>query len=225
MAKQDDIWYAANITEVIRPPRQLLETFGATQIRYVILAELLDQANKVRIREGTLYSERPQIITPSHFAEQLLDGFGDKAQEYADWLSSTGQTMRILKFGLQFRREVEHEETVDGDIETISKQACAAVEDRGHDPAVVLVGADELWEISLLKFGVEYIQQSAPHNIRDIAQRENQRRDQTDNDIESAFRAAARDGSKLNYLGELLRKTRRFEQYQDRFYALVQRIH
>jgi hypothetical protein len=224
MAEQDDIWYAANITEVIRAPRQMLETFGATQIHYVILAEPMDEANQVRIREGTLHSERPQIITPSHFAEQLLDGFGDKAQEYADWLTSTGQTMRILKFGLQFRREVEREELVHGDIGVISQQVCDAVEDRGRDPAVVLIGADELWEISLLKFGVEFIQQSAPHNIRDIEQRETERRDQTDSDIESAFRAAARDHSRINYLGELLRKTRRFEQYEDRFYSLVRRI-
>jgi hypothetical protein len=224
MAEQDDIWYAANITEIIRPPQQMLETFGATQIHYVILAELMDQPNQVRIREGTLYSERPQIITPSHFAEQLLDGFGDKAQEYADWLTSTGQTMRILKFGLQFRREVDREEIVHGEIDVVSKQVCDAVEDRGRDPAVVLIGADELWEISLLKFGVEYIQQSAPHNIRDIQQRASERRDQVDNDIESAFRDAVRDHSCVNYLGELLRKTRRFEQYEDRFYALVRRI-
>ena len=132
--------------------------------------------------------------------------------------------MRILKFGLQFRREVDREEVVQGDIREVSQQVCDAVEDRGRDLCVVLIGADELWEVSLLKFGVEYIQQSAPHNIRDIEQRESERRDMVDSDIEAAFRAAARDSSQINYLGELLRKTRRFEQYEDRFYALVRRI-
>lgn len=219
MAREDDIWYAVNITQVLRPPQQTLETFGATQIRYFLLAELLDKPNMIRVREGTLISERPQIITPSQFADSLLDGFGDKAQEYASWLRSHGKLVSILRYGLQFRKEVDQETLVEGSMEAVADRVCQQVAD--EDLAAVLIGADELWEVSLLKFGIEFIQESAPHHMQEIAGRQVQRREAIDEDIEQAFRAAAIDHSRVDYLGELLRKSGKFEQYEDRFFALL----
>ena len=74
MGKEEDIWYAVNVTRVVVPPQRSLETFGTTTIQYQLLSELMDEVNKVRIRQGTVYAERPQIITPNHFASLLLDG-------------------------------------------------------------------------------------------------------------------------------------------------------
>src|SRR5210317_41201 len=105
MPAEHDFWYAVNLTKVVLPPRQTLETFGASTIRYHIVSELLDDVDRVRIRTGKVFSERPQIITPGNFAQQLLDGFGDQAKEYAEWLMQHNEMVNILKYGLQFRKE------------------------------------------------------------------------------------------------------------------------
>ena len=81
MAQEDDIWYAAKIMKIIKQPNSTLETFGTTNLRYYMVSELLDEVDRVRVRTGTVHAERPQIITPAHFAQQILDGFGEKAKE------------------------------------------------------------------------------------------------------------------------------------------------
>ena len=219
MAKKDDIWYAVNTTQVIRRPQKTLETFGATQIRYYLLAELLDTPNAIRVREGTLYSERPQIITQSQYANSVLNGFGEKAEEYASWLRNHGELLGIIKYGLQFRREVDHEVVIHDTLENVSHHVCDKCE--ADTLAAVLVGADELWEVSLLKFGVDFIQQSAPTNLQEFTGRQIQRTNALDQEIEDAFRAALMNKTSIDYLGELLRKSGKFEQYEDRFFALL----
>ncbi len=228
MAKKVDIWYAVQSTRVILPPRQTLETFGSTTIHYHLVSELMDDVNKVRVRKGRIYSERPQIITPASFGASLLEGFGEKAREYADYLSSHGEIIRILKYGLHFRKDSASEELINDTIEAVTEKVKQQVERRDDALATVLVGADELWEVSLLKFLVDYIQNSAPTNYRELA-----RSGEADADsgaaqrlhegIESDFAEAARDPRQIDALGNKLQRTGMFEQYEDRFYGLVRR--
>lgn len=227
MGKPEDIWYAVNTTRVILAPRQTLETFGATTIRYHLISELMDEANKVRVREGKVVSERPQIITPRQMASQLLDGFGDQAREYAEWLQSHNEMVRILRYGLQFRKDEISQEIVSDSIDAVSERVTDTVSG-GQDPlTTVLIGADEMWEVSLLKFLVDYIEHSAPGNIQDISQRAREeayyRNAQARQEIEDDFRRAAVDPSHVKPLGAKLRRNGIFEQYEDRFYALVRR--
>ena len=234
MGKQEDIWYAVNITKVVHSPQQTLETFGTTIIRYHFLSELMDEVNKVRLREGSVYSERPQIITPSHFASQLLDGFGDKAQEYAEWLLSHGEMVRILKYGLHFRKGKIAEELISGSIEGVADKIKDKVMSRDDNFSAVVIGADELWEVSLLKFIVDYLQKSAPLNLEDLAKQANRLsigaasnsiRDQSIREkIETEFEAAALDRSRLEGLGRRLQEYGLFEDYEDKFYELVRRL-
>ena len=234
MGKHEDIWYAVNITKVIHSPRQTLETFGTTTIRYHFLSELMDQVNKVRVREGSVYSERPQIITPSHFTSQLLDGFSEKAQEYAEWLMNQGEMVRILKYGLHFRKDKIAEELIAGSIEDVADSIKDKVITKDDNFSAVVIGADELWEVSLLKFVVDYLQKSAPSNLQDLAKQANtvsigtsarSIRDQSARErIDAEFEAAVHDRSRIEGLGKLLQKYRLFEEYEDKFYSLVRRL-
>ena len=234
MGKQEDIWYAVNITKVVHSPQQTLETFGTTTIRYHFLSELMDQVNKVRLREGSVYSERPQIITPSHFASQLLDGFGDKAQEYAEWLLNHGEIVRILKYGLHFRKEKIAEELISGSVEDVAENIKEKVVSRDDNFSAVVIGADELWEISLLKFVIDYLQKSAPSNFGDLAKKANSlsvsaasgsiRNQSIHEKIETEFVAAANDRSRIEGLGKQLQSYGLFEEYEDKFYDLVRRL-
>ena len=35
--------------------------------------------NEVRVRDGRIHAERPQILTAEHYSRLLLEGFGEKA--------------------------------------------------------------------------------------------------------------------------------------------------
>ncbi len=221
MGKQEDIWYAVNVTKVVHAPNQSLETFGATTIRYHLLSELMDEVNQVRLREGSMYSERPQIITPSHFASQLLEGFGDKAREYTEWLMDNGEMIKILKYGLHFRKEKISEELLSGSIDDISRRLKDKVSKEEDDFSAIVIGADELWEVSLLKFFVDYLQQSATSNFNEISNSNLMASREIKEEIESEFIAASTDKTRIDSLGNKLKKLGMFEQYEDRFYALI----
>ena len=75
--REFDFWYAVNNTEIVLRPQRILETFGATVVDYHLISQLMDNASRVRVREGRLNAYRPEIITPSSFMENALEGFTD----------------------------------------------------------------------------------------------------------------------------------------------------
>ncbi len=226
MGKKEDIWYAVNATRVVYSPDQTIESFGTTTIRYHLVSELLDHANKVRVRAGSVYSERPQILTPSMVASQLLDGFGDKATEYAEWLLEHGEIIRILRYGLHFRKETVTEELINGSVDDVVQRVTDQVREADDQFAAVVVGADELWEVSLLKFLVDYIQTSSGPNFQELAHASAGSGARADirRQLEADFTAAASDGSRLEALGNKLQKLGLFDDYEDRFFAMVRRL-
>ena len=74
--KEDDFQYAIENTQVILAPEQKIATFGTTSFRFYLISELMDRANEVRVRDGKIHADRPQILTPEHFSRLLLEGFG-----------------------------------------------------------------------------------------------------------------------------------------------------
>jgi hypothetical protein len=225
MSAQDDFWFAVNTTQVVLSPRKVLETFGTTCIRYHVVSELMDKADTIRVRAGRVYSERPQIIAPSHYANQLLDGFGEHAREYAEWLRAHGQLVKILGYGLQFRRDQTSQELIHEPIDVVVARVRESVEAENEAMTAVIIGADEMWEVSLLKFVFDYIQESAPTNMHELTMRasEEERREQAAirADIEQEFRQATADRSRVSLLGTKLEKYGLFEEYEDRFYSLL----
>ena len=79
MFTADDFQYALENTRLLLGPRRQIETFGSTRFRFHLLTESMDRVNEVRIRDGTIHAERPQLLTPEHHARLLLENFGEKA--------------------------------------------------------------------------------------------------------------------------------------------------
>ena len=82
--KEDDFHYAIENTQVIVAPEQQIATFGSTSFDFYLISELMDRVDQVRVRNGKIQAERPQIVTPEHFRRLLLEGFGEKARRYAE---------------------------------------------------------------------------------------------------------------------------------------------
>jgi len=171
MLNEDSFQYAIENTQVLHAPQSRIETFGSTRFRFYLITELMDKVNEVRVRGGHVHAERPQIVTPGHYSKFLLEGFGEKGQEFAHWLEQHAENMAILKYGFQFRKTDVVENVVQCSVEEAVKRIQGTAEYAEEPLSAIIQGVDDAWEVCLLKFTVDLIQQSAPGNLGDFRKR------------------------------------------------------
>lgn len=226
--KPDNFWYAVNNTEVVVMPKNHLETFGTTHLHYHMISELMDTVNRIRIREGAIQSRRPQIITPTYYANEMLNGFGDEANQYIDWLRAHAQDLRMLQYGFQIQKTELSEQVVSGNVKEIIEQVKKRVVDKSDSMTAVIYGVDDPWDVCLLKFMVDVIRSSVSHNFSELGRHNllddvNGTPRAVRDEIERGFLIASRDKSMIASLGNKLRKFGLFEEYEDRFFALFRK--
>ena len=171
MLSEDTIQYAIENTQVIDAPQRRIATFGDTSFRFYLVTELMDEVNQVRVRDGRLHAERPQIITPGHIQHMLVEGFGENAEEFASWLKENAPQLAILKYGFQFRKTDISNEVVHDPLEDVLGRLRERVEESNDPLSAVIQGVDEGWEICLLKFAADMIQESSGGNMGDFRKR------------------------------------------------------
>ena len=171
MMRKDDFDYAIENTQVILAPERQIATFGTTSFRFYLISELMDRVDQVRIRDGKIHAERPQILTPEHFSRLLLEGFGRKAQRYADQLREYARNIAVLRYGFQFRKTNVTEETIRDSVDAVITRTKRRVEDAQEPLSAVIQGVDDAWEVCLLKFTIDMIERSAGGNLGDFRKR------------------------------------------------------
>mgnify|MGYP001034328390 CR=1 FL=1 len=171
MFSEDDFQYALENTRVIRPPQRLIETFGTTSFRFFLVSELMDHVDRVRVRDGRIHAERPTIVSPHHYSKLLLEGFGEEARGFADWLETRGRELKFLRYGFQFRKTDISEEIVHEPKEQVIGRLGELMDGRDEPMATLIEGVDDAWEVCLLKFTVDLIQRSAGENIEEWRRR------------------------------------------------------
>jgi hypothetical protein len=171
MWSEDNFQYAIENTEVILAPEGRIATFGQTSFRFYLISELMDQVNEVRVRDGRIHAERPQILTADHYSRLLLEGFGEKAERYLEHLRAQAQKFAVLRYGFQFRKTDVTEKTVRASIASVIEETKAKVE-RSEEPlSAVIQGVDDAWEVCLLKFTIDLIERSSGGNLGDFRRR------------------------------------------------------
>jgi hypothetical protein len=171
MLSEDSFQYAIENTRVVRAPEQRIRTFGDTSFRFFLVTELMDEVNQVRVRDGKLHAERPSIITPGHIQREMLEGFGEKAHEFLGWMEDHMKDLAILKYGFQFKKTDISEEIVHCPLEDVVGRLNEELARRADPMSTIIQGVDEGWEVCLLKFTADMIQQSAPENMSDWKRR------------------------------------------------------
>src|SRR2546429_8534196 len=131
--KEDDFQYAIENTQVILAPEQKIATFGTTSFRFYLISELMARANEVRVRDGKIHADRPQILTPEHFSRLLLEGFGEKAERYIEQLREHAHNTAVLRYGFQFRKTDVTEKMFRDPIESVIARTKSHV-DHPEDP-------------------------------------------------------------------------------------------
>jgi hypothetical protein len=131
----------------------------------------MDHVDQVRIRNGKIHAERPQILTPEHYSNLLLEGFGEKAQHYVDQLRERLRNIAVLRYGFQFRKTDVTEETLRDSIDAVINRTKRHVENANEPLSAVIQGVDDAWEVCLLKFTIDMIERSSGGNIGDFRKR------------------------------------------------------
>jgi hypothetical protein len=169
--RQDDFDYAIENTQVIVAPERQIATFGSTSFNFYLISELMDRVDQVRVRNGKIHAERPQILTPEHYCRLLLEGFGEKAQRYVDQLREHARNVAVLRYGFQFRKTDVTEQTLRDSIDAVINRTKRRVEGENEPLSAVIHGVDDAWEVCLLKFTIDMIERSSGGNIGDFRKR------------------------------------------------------
>ena len=215
-------------TRVVRPARRHLATFGVTNLHYYVVTEpsyrdVIPGEEESVIREGKVVSQQPAIVTPTYMLN--LEGFSEDARGYMESL--------VHRFGphspgilYQYRNEPGGLEIVSGRMPVVAQRIAKDLDRRGEDVAAVILGMDELWDVSLLKFIYDYTAASLASNVgemqamgllkpepgidvpRGVVQR-----------IEQLFREVEQ-GLDPKVLKQELDRWGLFDHYQDRFFGL-----
>ena len=111
--------YAAQSARVVVSPKNIIETFGTTSFRFIHVSELMDSVNRVRVRDGSIEAERPRIVSPHTLRKLALEGFGEDARHFADFLEANAEHFKLLRYGFRFRKTDIKEEIVHESIETV----------------------------------------------------------------------------------------------------------
>lgn len=171
MISEDSFQYAIENTRVILAPDRRIETFGSTNFRFHLVTELMDKVGVVRVRDGRIEADRPQIIAPDQYSRLLLEGFGEQARNFAQWLESRPEKLAFLKYGFQFRKMDVIENVVHSPLEEVVERIKSGINRADEPLSAIIQGVDDAWEVCLLKFTVDLIQQSAGGNMNDFRQR------------------------------------------------------
>src|SRR3954464_11423630 len=169
MMTEDDFQYAIENTRVILAPERQIATFGSTSFRFYLISELMDQVNEIRVRNGRIHAERPQILTPEHYCRLLLEGFGEKAAKYAELLRERTRDIAVLRYGFQFRKTDVVENRIRASMESVIERTRRQVENSEEPLSAVIQGVDDAWEVCLLKFTIDLTEPSTAGNLADFA--------------------------------------------------------
>jgi len=227
----DRIEYAVRNTEILRPPKQSLATFGTTNVYYYLVtepaySEITKNVNETVVREGRVIAERPRIVTPYYLSH--LEGFSLEARRYLDALIKTyGPDAPGLFY--TYRNEPKQLNIVSNHWQSVVEKLNAEIDKRGDPLTSIIKGEDELWDVSLLKFIYELARSSLPHNLSQMGARGLLNIDAKGVPvdarlrIEELFRKTIRGEYAPQELKQELDRWNLFAEYEDRFFAIFKK--
>jgi len=223
MEADDKIKHALEHTELIRAPRQELDTFGSSVIDYYVVTELV--GNLSVVRDGKVIAARPKIVTPAYLVN--VEGFSEQAKKYISMMVRE----RPYESGIFYRYKNEPGEmnVVSEPIKQVIDKLSSQIEEQHNPLSTIIKGVEELWDVSLLMFIYELTNKSVRTNMAEF-----NRRGFLDIDssgvpegardyIEELFEKANHNLSRAPELVVELNRWGLFPEYQDRFFALFRR--
>lgn len=223
MEIDEKIEYAIKYTEVVRPPKQQLATFGATNIYYYLVTELTEWV--IVVREGRVIAARPKIVTPSYLVN--LEGFSPQAKRFIEMMAERYPHEPGIFYS--YKNEPREMNIVSEPINAVIDKINQRIDDQRDPLSAIIKGVEELWDVSLLKFTYELTRNSLSRNVAELEKSGLLCTDAAGipkdarNYIEELFEKTKRNPSWATELAAELKRWGLFDEYQDRFLSLFKK--
>ncbi len=211
------IQHAIEHTKVLRSPEQNLATFGSTNIYYYLITELMDKVNVVR--EGRVIAAKPKIVTPSYLIN--LEGFSGQARRFIELMESQNPYAPGIFYA--YKNEPREMNIVSEPLEQIINTINQQIDNQRDPLRAIIIGFEELWDVSLIKFTYELTSRSLHQNIAEFQQYGLLKVDEQGvpkharEQIEELFKKVKDDPQHASELVAELKRWGLFTEYQDRF--------
>ena len=225
------IKYAVRHTEILRPPKQNLATFGTTNIHYYLVtepvyAEVVKNVTETVVREGRVTAQRPRIVTPYYLSR--LEGFSPDAKRYFDALIKTqGSNAPGLLY--IYKNEPKELTIVSDNLLSVVDKLSSEIDKRGDPLTSIIKGEDELWDVSLMKFIYEITRSSLRNNLLQMRSRGLLDIDSSGIPVDARvridelFRKVLKGEYEPSELKAELDRWNLFEEYEDRFFTIFKK--
>ena len=207
-------------TEVVRPPRQRLSTFGTTTVDYYVVTELGESISCVRA--GKVFAEKPRIVTPYYLLH--VEGFSDDARRYLSMMAEQNPHAPGVLYA--YRNQPESTNIVSEPIRVVIGNLDSRLDSEDRPLAAIVRGVEDVWDVAVMMFIYDLTQRAVGGNVADFRSRGMLRTDSSGvpgaarEHIETLFAAARADRSRAPELVSELRRWGLYEEYEDRFLAM-----
>ena len=210
-------------TELVRPPRQRLATFGSTTIDYYVVTDMGESISVVR--DGVVHAERPRIVTPYYLLH--LEGFSDNARAYLGMMAEANPNEPGIFYS--YRNEPSSMNVVSEPLGIVLGNLSSRLDAEGNPLSAIVQGTEDMWDLAVMMFIYDLTRRAAGGNYADF-----QRRGLLNMDgagvpaaarqhIEMLFAVAREDRSRASELVTELNRWGVYQEYEDRFLALFKR--
>lgn len=157
-------------TSLHRTRQNDLYTFGSTRLPYVFLGSSAINAGDTVIRRGEIRTEKPTLFLGGN-PQSEFEGF----EEEGDDPSTPMLFARAFQMsGLNVHNDGMTLEVVEREVRSVVDGTLEEMDRQGDRRTAVVEGPEDLWALSLLIYAGEMTQRSAPGNVKDLLERNQQ---------------------------------------------------
>ena len=164
----EDIKHALQSSKVLLEPDHRISTFGSTNFLFIMISELMDEIDQVRVRIGEVEACKPKIVQLDPKQNFSLEGFSSKAEGYLKGMKNIFDQTSLLKYGFSIRCFELREEIVHSSLGQVRSNILEDSKQKGNPSLAVIEGVDESWEAGLLKLTLRIASKSMNINFFDF---------------------------------------------------------
>lgn len=169
MELSEHITYTLENTKILKQVDRQIDTFGSTRFNFILITPLMDEVNTIRIREGQIIAQKPQIIKPNPSIE--LEGFSAEALNFLDEIKKQIKDVSFLQYGFNIQCNNLVESLVHDNLASVTEKIVTEQISKDDPLTTVIQGIDENWEFCLLHFSMQLCSSSYGINQFDLKRR------------------------------------------------------
>lgn len=156
---------ALKFTEIVRPRIQPLQTFDATHLSYIFLAESAVNLGDTVVRKGEVLVEKPAIILPQNLPQ--FEGFDSEEIPFSQDFVTNFFLVRGMKFpSMRYNNKTFSLDISEGKLREAIEQHKRDLEKAENISTGLVIGPEDCWQFSVIIFVCSQVLRSAEGDMK-----------------------------------------------------------